>query len=81
MAEAKKRNPRVTTYGLSWAAPGWINNGTDWDVNASRPSCPSPGACAFFSPDNIAYQVGWVRGAKERYNVTVDYLGVWNERP
>jgi hypothetical protein len=30
MAEAKKRNPKVTTYGLSWAAPGWINNGTDW---------------------------------------------------
>ena len=39
--EAKKRNPRVAIYGLSWAAPGWINNGTDWDVMAGRPSCPA----------------------------------------
>lgn len=28
MAEAKKRNPRVLTYGLAWGAPGWINNQT-----------------------------------------------------
>ena len=39
MSEAKKRNPKVTTYGLSWVAPGWINNGSDWDVLADRPSC------------------------------------------
>ena len=24
--EAKKRNPKVTIYGLSWAAPGWIKS-------------------------------------------------------
>ena len=75
MAEAKKRNPRVTTYGLSWAAPGWINNGSQWDVFAGRPSCPSPAQCAYFSADNIKYQTNWVIGAKRRYNITVDYLG------
>ena len=26
MKEAKKRNPRVRTYGLAWGAPGWVNN-------------------------------------------------------
>ena len=81
--EAKKRNPRVAVYGLSWAAPGWINNGSGWDVFADfRPSCPSSGSagCAYFSPDMIDYQVNWVRGAAH-HNLTVDYLGIWNERP
>ena len=50
-SEAKKRNPKVTIYGLSWAAPGWINNGTDWDVFARRPSCSSSAHCAYFSPE------------------------------
>jgi hypothetical protein len=27
MSEAKKRNPGIKTYGLSWGAPGWIGNG------------------------------------------------------
>ncbi len=26
--EALKRNPQVLVYGLSWATPGWVNNGT-----------------------------------------------------
>ena len=91
MSEAKKRNPKVTTYGLSWAAPGWINNGTGWDVFAGRPSCPAgsldpaapldPAHCAYFSPDMIQYQTNWVIGAKKAFNITVDYLGIWNERP
>ena len=28
MKSARARNPGVKTYGLSWGAPGWINNGT-----------------------------------------------------
>lgn len=30
LREAKKRNPSILTYGLSWGAPGWINNGTSF---------------------------------------------------
>ena len=84
MSEALRRNPLVTTYRLPWAAPGWINNGSDWDVHApyDRPSCPSTIAhCGYFSDDNIRYQVAWVRGARDTYNITLDYLGIWNERP
>ena len=51
------------------------------DHPAGRPSCPSPAHCAFFSQDNIEYQTNWVLGAKQAYNITVDYLGIWNERP
>ena len=28
LKEARKRNPYVKTYGLSWGAPNWINNGS-----------------------------------------------------
>jgi hypothetical protein len=28
MKEARRRNPKIMTYGLIWGAPGWINNGT-----------------------------------------------------
>ena len=30
IAEAKRRNPGVLVYGLSWGAPGWINNGSSF---------------------------------------------------
>jgi galactosylceramidase len=78
--EAKKRNPNVTVYGLSWAAPGWINNGTNWNVFAGRPSCPSPAHCAYFSSDMIQYQVNFVHGA-QTHGIHVDFIGIWNERP
>jgi hypothetical protein len=28
MTEAKKRNPDILLYGLSWGVPGWIGNGS-----------------------------------------------------
>ena len=61
--EAKKRNPNIRTYALSWGVPGWVGNGS------------------YFSDDNIAYQVEFVVAAYTRYNITIDYLGIWNERP
>jgi galactosylceramidase len=27
------------------------------------------------------YQTNWVIGAHSAYNITVDYIGIWNERP
>ena len=27
MVEAKKRNPNIKLYGLSWGVPGWIGGG------------------------------------------------------
>ena len=74
------RRRRVSLSLCARAAPGWINNGTDWDVMAGRPSCPSPVRCAFFSADMIRYQVNFVRGAAH-HGLGVDYLGIWNERP
>ena len=28
LTEAKKRNPYIKVYGLAWAFPGWVGNGT-----------------------------------------------------
>eukprot|EP00656_Telonema_subtile_P023201 TRINITY_DN2455_c0_g4_i1.p1 TRINITY_DN2455_c0_g4~~TRINITY_DN2455_c0_g4_i1.p1 ORF type:complete len:1051 (-),score=162.84 TRINITY_DN2455_c0_g4_i1:218-3370(-) len=62
LSEAKKRNPLIKSYALSWGTPGWVGNGS------------------YFSDDNIRYQTSWVKGARDAWNVTVDYIGVWNER-
>ena len=58
MSEAKKRNPKVRTYVLSWGVPGWVGNGS------------------YFSPANIQYQTNFVKGARDVYNISVDYLGI-----
>lgn len=62
MSEAKKRNPDIATYALSWGTPGWIGNGS------------------YFSADNIMYQTKFLEGARSQYNITLDYIGIWNER-
>lgn len=44
--EARRRNPDVAIYGLSWGAPGWIGNQTSffteemWEVRTSAPPPP-----------------------------------------
>ena len=60
--EARKRNPAIKTYGLTWGVPGWIGNGS------------------FYSDDNIRYHVDWLGCARNTWNFTVDYMGIWNER-
>lgn len=35
----------------------------------------------FFSEDNIFYHVSWLTCIKERYNIDIDYIGLWNEMP
>ncbi|ESO89802.1 hypothetical protein LOTGIDRAFT_218637 [Lottia gigantea] len=67
MVEAKKRNPNIKLYGLPWGFPGWIGAGTR-----------SP----YTNPTQTAtYIIKWIQGAKEYYNLTIDYIGIWNERP
>ncbi|CAL1533497.1 unnamed protein product [Lymnaea stagnalis] len=66
MLEAKKRNPNIKLVGLPWAFPGWLKK------DANNP----------YSDVNKTadYVVRWVSGAKATYNLTIDYLGIWNER-
>ena len=66
LKEAKRRNPNIITYGLPWAFPGWISEEKDG----------SP----FHNLDRITnYIYQWVKGARDVHNITIDYLGIWNE--
>ncbi|XP_061192943.1 galactocerebrosidase-like isoform X2 [Saccostrea echinata] len=67
LKEAKKRNPDILLYGLPWAFPGWIGNGT-------RDPYHNPSLTA-------DYIVKWISGAKEVHNLTIDFIGIWNEKP
>ncbi|KAH9520075.1 hypothetical protein Btru_059869 [Bulinus truncatus] len=66
MVEAKKRNPDIKLYGLPWGFPSWLTK--DWN---------NP----YTQIDVLAdYVVKWVNGAKVHYNLTIDFLGIWNEK-
>ena len=60
MSEAKKRNPDIKLYGLPWAFPAWVGNGTG-----------NPYAYPNMTAD---YVVKWVDGAKTVYNLDIDYV-------
>ncbi|RUS73898.1 hypothetical protein EGW08_018334 [Elysia chlorotica] len=67
MKEAKKRNPNIKLYGLPWGFPGWVGEGSG-----------SP----YHNVDKTAdYVVRWINGAKKTHNLTIDYVGIWNETP
>ncbi len=66
MVEAKKRNPNIKLYGLPWAFPGWVGVGDN----------------PYKYPNTTAtYIVKWILAAKKYYNLDIDYIGIWNERP
>ncbi|XP_052250297.1 galactocerebrosidase-like isoform X3 [Dreissena polymorpha] len=67
MVEAKKRNPGIMLYCLPWAFPAWVGDG-------KRDPYNNPNLTA-------SYVVKWIQGARKYYNLTMDYVGVWNERP
>ena len=65
LTEAKRRNPAILTYGLSWAVPRWVGDG-------------SGNGTGFHSPDNWQYQTQWLACVKNATGVTVDWLGIWS---
>lgn len=65
MVEAKRRNPNITLFGLSWGFPGWVGEQTKLPWTNST----------------VRYTINWILGAKKYYNLDIDYIGIWNERP
>eukprot|EP00475_Leptophrys_vorax_P014519 TRINITY_DN20832_c0_g1_i2.p1 TRINITY_DN20832_c0_g1~~TRINITY_DN20832_c0_g1_i2.p1 ORF type:complete len:770 (+),score=190.41 TRINITY_DN20832_c0_g1_i2:43-2352(+) len=64
LEQAKARNPHIKTYVLSWGFPRWV---------ADDKGSP-------LTDKNVEYQIQWMIGARDFHNVTIDYIGVWNER-
>lgn len=71
MQEAKTRNPAIKLYALAWGAPGWIGTTGAPVYDAAHP---------FWSQDMVNYYVAWIKGAQSHYNLTIDYIGGWNEK-
>ncbi|WP_283843535.1 hypothetical protein [Kitasatospora humi] len=69
--QAKARNPDIKLYALAWGAPGW--------VGVDDPGNPTPGSPYFWSADMQNYLVSWL-GCAAQHDLSVDYLGGWNER-
>ena len=68
LSEAKKRNPDIKTYGLPWAYPGWVGG-------------PEQSGSPFTHPNlTSTYILKWLEGARDVYNIDLDYIGIWNER-
>lgn len=49
MVEAKRRNPNLILYGLSWGFPGWVGEGgrVPWTISTGQ------------------YTIKWLLGAKK----------------
>jgi galactosylceramidase len=76
LSEAKKRNPSLLTFGLSWAWPAWLGC-PGGDLSSSSCDLNTP----YTYPNQTAdYIVKWVQGVRDVYNVTIDVVGSWNEK-
>ncbi len=62
-----QRNPDIKLYGLPWTWPGWLG---DKEFNPYSNIT-----------NTVRYITNWITGAKEVHNLTIDYIGIWNERP
>lgn len=69
LTEAKKRNPAIPTYCLSWTTPAWVANGTE-----------ASGGRTFMNPKGVEYHVEYMRQVQSKLNVTFDFAGIWNEQ-
>jgi galactosylceramidase len=66
LSEAKKRNPNIKTYGLSWAYPEWVTC-----VPGTMEGCTDS---IYTYPNQTArYITKWIGGAKNTYDVDIDY--------
>lgn len=67
MTEAKARNPDIVLYGLPWAFPHYLTGNGSY-------------ANPLANPDTPQYIADWIGCAKAAHNLTIDYIGVWNEK-
>eukprot|EP00760_Papus_ankaliazontas_P006294 PhM_4_TR1297/c1_g1_i5/m.58225/K01202/GALC; galactosylceramidase len=73
MKEAKKRNPNIKLYALPWAFPQWVTCSPGTLKNCTNN--------IYMYPEQTAdYIAKWLSHAQSDHNLTIDYVGIWNER-
>eukprot|EP01079_Euglenida_sp_SAG-EU17-18_P000934 gene934-2582_t len=78
MQEAKRRNPNVTLYGLPWTFPGWV---TESGKGGAYPHGTVQQMSQVLTTKTADYVARWVDGAQRVQNLTIDFVGLWNEHP
>jgi galactosylceramidase len=58
MVEAKKRNPDILLYGLSWAFPGWVGGGSTSPFAHPNLTATYVRVCVLYSCKQIHYKLG-----------------------
>jgi galactosylceramidase len=74
MKEARKRNPHIKLYGLSWGFPGWLNDNAT-ATSAAPPALVFAGNHTQHRAAN--YTVQWLLGAKRVHGLEIDFVGLW----
>ena len=69
MAEARRRNPEIELLGLVYAWPSWID-----------PDGHSPYSSNDTEQNAADYMAAWVSGVKRSHNLTIQWVGLWNEQ-
>ena len=64
MKEAKRRNPHILLSALSWGFPQWVSEGTGLP----------------FTNSTVHYIMSYLHAAQLYHNLTIDFVGIWNER-
>lgn len=78
MKEAQRRNPGLVLYGLPWTFPGWVTTSGKGGTTTNQ----DLGAIAEVLTEKTAdYVARWVDGAQTHHNLTIAFLGLWNEHP
>jgi len=67
MAEARRRNPAIELFALAWGWPGYLRAGSD---------AKTPWTDRALTAD---YVVSWVALAASAHNLSIDFVGIWNE--
>lgn len=73
--QAKARNPDIKLYGLPWGFPGWVANDP---ITGERNDSAWVNQFTHIEQP-VRYIIEWVRAAKEKYGLLIDYLGILNE--
>eukprot|EP00035_Acanthoeca_spectabilis_P033897 m.25971 g.25971 ORF g.25971 m.25971 type:complete len:1077 (+) comp6262_c0_seq1:117-3347(+) len=76
--EAKSRAPQTRLYGLPWTFPGWV---TESGIGGTTTNGNLTAIAQVLTEKTAGYVAKWVDGAKVHHNLSVDFVGLWNEHP
>ena len=78
MKEAKRRNPGALLYDLPWMFPCWV---TKSGKGGKTDNSNLTAIAEVLTEKTADYVARWIDGAHKHHNLSIDYIGLWNEHP